>query len=169
MTPPGEPRWLDDTELVPWMRFSGMLLKLHSALDAELQREAGLSFFTYLVLAGLSEAPERTLRMSDLAVLANGSLSRLSHAVAKLERRGWVRRHPCPENGRITLATLTDEGLDKIRASAPAHVESVRRLVIDVLSEEQLRRLGEISLLLLAGDGTRFAVLPRARPGRSRR
>ena len=157
VTSNGEPPWLSNSELRSWMRFSGMLLKLHSALDAELQREAGLSFFTYLVLAGLSEAPDRTLRMSDLAVLANGSLSRLSHAVAKLERRGWVRRHPCPEDGRITLATLTDEGMEKIRASAPAHVESVRRLVVDVLSEDQLQQLGDISARLLTTDAERFA------------
>jgi DNA-binding MarR family transcriptional regulator len=160
-----EPRWLSGSELLSWMRFSGMLLKLHSALDAELQREAGLSFFTYLVLAGLSEAPDHTLRMSDLAVLANGSLSRLSHAVAKLERRGWVRRHPCPEDGRITLATLTDAGLDKIRESAPAHVESVRRLVIDMLNEDQLRQLGEISALLLSCEGERFVMRERRSSG----
>jgi DNA-binding MarR family transcriptional regulator len=144
------------------MRFSGMVLTLHSALDAELQREAGLSFFTYLVLAGLSEAPERTLRMSDLAVLTNGSLSRLSHAVAKLERRGWVHRHPCPTDRRTTLATLTDDGMAKVRATAPGHVESVRRLVVDLLSEQQLRQLGEISALLLSADAGKF--VPRVRP-----
>jgi DNA-binding MarR family transcriptional regulator len=153
---------LNDCELASWMRFSGMVLTLHSALDAELQREAGLSFFTYLVLAGLSEAPERTLRMSDLAVLTNGSLSRLSHAVAKLERRGWVQRHPCPTDGRITLATLTDDGMAKVRATAPGHVESVRRLVVDLLSEQQLRQLGEISALLLSADVGKF--VPRVRP-----
>ncbi|OLT14337.1 hypothetical protein BJF78_02555 [Pseudonocardia sp. CNS-139] len=144
-----EPRWLSCAELESWMRFSAMVMKLQSALDADLQRASGLSLFTYLVLAGLSEAPDRTLRMTDLAVLGNGSLSRLSHAVAKLERKGWVRRRPSPEDGRITLATLTDDGFEKLRSAAPGHVASVRRLVVDVLAPDELHRLGEISTRLL--------------------
>jgi DNA-binding MarR family transcriptional regulator len=142
-------RWLSDTELAAWIPFSGMLIGLLSALDTQL-RDAKLSLFGYLVLAGLSEAPERTLAMSDLAVLAGGSLSRLSHAVSALERQGWVSRHPAPANRRITLATLTEGGYAKVVASAPAHVDTVRRLVIDRLTKEQLSELGRVSETVLA-------------------
>jgi DNA-binding MarR family transcriptional regulator len=134
-------RWLSDTELAAWIPFSGMLIGLLSALDTEL-RPAKLSLFGYLVLAALSEAPERTLAMSDLAVNAGGSLSRLSHAVSALERHGWVTRRPAPANRRITLATLTEAGHAKVVASAPAHVETVRRLVITPLTKQQLSQLG---------------------------
>jgi DNA-binding MarR family transcriptional regulator len=141
-------RWLSDTELAAWIPFSGMLIGLLSALDTQL-RDAKLSLFGYLVLAALSEAPERTLSMSDLAVRAGGSLSRLSHAVSALERQGWVTRHPAPANGRITLATLTKGGYAKVVASAPAHVDTVRRLVIDPLTKQQLSQLGRISETVL--------------------
>jgi DNA-binding MarR family transcriptional regulator len=141
-------RWLNDTELAAWIPFSGMLIGLLSALDTQL-RDAKLSLFGYLVLAGLSEAPERTLAMSDVAVRAGGSLSRLSHAVSALERRGWVTRHPAPANRRITLATLTEAGYAKLVASAPAHVETVRRLVIDPLTKQQLTQLGRVSETIL--------------------
>src|SRR3954447_21127322 len=96
------PRWLSADELRDWMPFAGLLLKLPAALDAETQRDSGLSHFEYLVLASLSEAPGRTRGMSELAVLANGSLSRLSHVVKRLEGRGWVERTPCPDDGRYT-------------------------------------------------------------------
>lgn len=145
-----EARWLSPAELESWMPFSAMLMALRSALEAQLQRDGTLSLFGYLAMAGLSEAPQRTLPMKDLAVLANGSLSRLSHAVAGLERRGWVRRSPAPGNGRITNATLTDAGLAKLRATAPGHVEAVRGMVLDALTEGQLRTLGELSRLILA-------------------
>jgi DNA-binding MarR family transcriptional regulator len=147
-----EPRWLNEQELAAWRPFSGLMLKLLSALDAQLQRDADLSFFGYLVLAGLSEAPGRTRRMSELAVLSNGSLSRLSHAVATLERRGYVQRCPSPENGRITLATLTDAGYAKLVATAPGHVEAVRSLVLDVLSESQFQQLGQLATRILESD-----------------
>jgi DNA-binding MarR family transcriptional regulator len=148
--PQDRTRWLTTAELEAWMPFSAMLMNLLSALDTQLQRDAKLSLFGYLVLAGLSDAPERTLPMSDLAVLANGSLSRLSHAVAKLERQGWVTRSPAPGNGRITVATLTDAGFSKIAASAPEHVETVRDLLLDQLTPDQLRSLGEASRAILA-------------------
>jgi DNA-binding MarR family transcriptional regulator len=141
-------RWLNDTELAAWIPFSGMLIGLLSALETQL-RDAKLSLFGYLVLAGLSEAPERTLAMSDVAVRAGGSLSRLSHAVSALERQGWVTRHPAPANRRITLATLTEAGYAKLVASAPAHVETVRRLVIDPLTKQQLNQLGRVSETIL--------------------
>lgn len=157
--PAQEPRWLDDAELVAWIRFSAMLMALPSALDAQLKRDAGLSLFGYMAMAGLSEAPERTLPMSELAVLANGSLSRLSHAVSSLERRGWVRRSPRPDNARITHATLTDAGYQKILDTAPGHVETVRRLVLDSVTPEQLRTLGALSQQILVGLGHVGAAL----------
>jgi DNA-binding MarR family transcriptional regulator len=141
-------RWLSNTELAAWIPLSGMLIGLLSALDTQL-RDAKLSLFGYLVLAGLSEAPERTLPMSEIASRAGGSLSRLSHAVSALERQGWVTRHPAPANRRITLATLTDAGYAKLVASAPAHVDIVRRLVIDPLTQQQLSQLGLVSEAIL--------------------
>jgi DNA-binding MarR family transcriptional regulator len=144
------PRWLSPAERVAWLLLAGVLIKLPAALDAQLQRDAGLSHFEYMVLAGLSEAPRRTLRMSDLAELANGSLSRLSHVVTRLERRGWVRREACPEDGRYTNAVLTEEGWVKVVATAPGHVETVRALVIDALSAEQVGQLDEIARRVMA-------------------
>ncbi|MBB0247397.1 MarR family transcriptional regulator, partial [Streptomyces alkaliphilus] len=126
-----DPRWLTPEERAAWLELVGLFIRLPTALDAQLRRDAGLSHFEYQVLAGLSEAPDRTLRMSDLAVFADGSLSRLSHVVKRLEQRGWVRRTPDPTNGRYTLAVLTDAGMEKVVATAPGHVEEVRRLVFD--------------------------------------
>jgi DNA-binding MarR family transcriptional regulator len=143
-------RWLDDDELRDWMPFAGLLLKLPAALDAETQRDSGLSHFEYLVLASLSEAPGRTRRMSDLAVLANGSLSRLSHVVTRLERRGWIERTPCPEDGRFTMAVLTEPGWEKVQASAPGHVEAVRTLILDALTADDRKRLGDIARRILS-------------------
>ena len=157
-------RWLSDTELAAWMPFSAMLMALISALDTQLRRDAKLSLFGYFVLAGLSEAPERALPMSHVAVLANGSLSRVSHAVSALEHRGWVTRHPAPGNARITLATLTEAGYATVVASAPAHVETVRRLVIDPLTKQQLSQLGRVSETILTE-----LTAPRERPPRQHR
>ncbi|WP_128374842.1 MarR family winged helix-turn-helix transcriptional regulator [Streptomyces cavernae] len=122
-----------------------MLLRLPAALDGQMQRDAGITHFEYVVLAALSESPHRTLWMSDLACLSTASLSRLSHVVKRLEERGWGRRAPCPDNGRYTVARLTDEGYAKVVASAPGHVETVRDLVIDALSPAQLTQLRDIS------------------------
>ncbi|HEU4423630.1 MAG TPA: MarR family transcriptional regulator [Pilimelia sp.] len=131
------------------MSLAGMLIKLPAALDAQLQRDAGISTFEYFVLAGLSDAPDRTLRMSDLAGFANGSLSRLSHVVKRLERRGWIRREQCSEDGRYTNAILTDAGWEKLAAAAPGHVETVRHLVIDALTAAQVRHLRDIGRRVL--------------------
>jgi DNA-binding MarR family transcriptional regulator len=145
-----EPRWLTQQEHDTWLPMTALLLKLPAALDSQLQRDAGLSHFHYLVLAMLSEAPDRTRRMSDLALVANGSLSRLSHAVSKLEQLGWVRRQGNPEDGRFTDATLTDAGWAKVVETAPGHVREVRSLVIDALTEQQLDQLHAIALAILA-------------------
>ncbi|HEY8821509.1 MAG TPA: MarR family transcriptional regulator [Dermatophilaceae bacterium] len=137
-------RWLNAEEMDAWLQIVGIMIKLPAALDVQLRRDAGLTHFEYQVLAGLSEAPNRTLRMSTLAMFANASLSRLSHVVDRLENKGWVFRQPCPEDGRYTNAILTDDGYRKIVASAPGHVEAVRELVIDRLTKAQLRALSSI-------------------------
>jgi len=144
MTTPQEPRWLDAEERQAWLALASLLIRLPSALDAQLERDAGISHFEYMVLAGLSEAPGRTLRMSVLAMLAQGSLPRLSQVVSRLEKRGWVRRAPDPSDGRYTLAILTDEGCSKVAMTAPGHVEAVRRLVFDPLTKAQSRQLRDI-------------------------
>jgi DNA-binding MarR family transcriptional regulator len=144
-----EPRWLDSEERAAWLSLASLLIKLPAALDAQLQRDAGLSHFEYNVLAGLSEVPGGSLRMSVLAALADGSLPRLSQVVARMERRGLVRRRPDPDDGRYTLATLTDAGRAVVTAAAPGHVERVRSLVFDPLTRGNTRQLRDICLRVL--------------------
>jgi DNA-binding MarR family transcriptional regulator len=144
MDAPQEPRWLDAEERQAWLALASTLVRLPAALDAQLRRDAGISHFEYQVLALLSEAPCRTLRMSELATQAEGSLPRLSQVVARLEQRGWVHRTPDPADGRYTLATLTDQGWAKVTEAAPGHVQEVRRLVFDPLTKTQSRQLREI-------------------------
>jgi DNA-binding MarR family transcriptional regulator len=141
-----EPRWLDADERAAWLTLAGVVTLLPAALDAQLQRDAGLSHFEYMVLAMLSERPTRTARMSELAALANGSLSRLSHVARRLEDQGLITRHACAEDRRATNAVLTDAGYAKVVDTAPGHVETVRKLVFDALEpahREQLRTIGE--------------------------
>jgi DNA-binding MarR family transcriptional regulator len=142
---PEEPAWLSAEETLTWLAFGSVVIRLDAALDSQLRRDAGISHFEYAVLAALSASPERTLRMSKLAVMAEGSLSRLSMVVTRLERKGWVRRTPDPADGRYTLAILTDDGLAKITAAAPGHVQEVRRLVFDPLTKVQVRQLATIA------------------------
>jgi DNA-binding MarR family transcriptional regulator len=155
-----EPRWLTDEERQTWLTLVGLIVRLPSALDAQLQRDADISHFEYTVMAGLSERPDRTLRMSDLALLSNGSLSRMSHVVNRLEKRGWVRRTPDPADGRYTLATLTDDGWDKVVATAPGHVEAVRSLVFDPLTRTQTRQLRDIGHRVLRAIDPDDTCLP---------
>lgn len=145
-----EPRWLDDEEYQAWVALSVMLARLPAALDAQLQRDAGISHFEYQTLAGLSMADERTMRLSDLATIAEGSLPRLSQVVTRLEKRGWVRRATDPTDGRYTVATLTDEGYDKVVATAPGHVGIVHACVIDALTRAQIRQLSAIGRRVVA-------------------
>lgn len=142
-------RWLTDDELQAWVRFVAVVELLPGALEQQLRRDAGLSHFEYFVMAMLSEAPERTLRMTHLAARANATLPRLSHVVSRLEERGYVRREPCPADRRATNAVLTGAGWEAVVAAAPGHVENVRRLVIDALTPAQVAALGEISEALL--------------------
>ena len=153
-----EPRWLDGIERDAWLSLIGVIIRLPAALDAQLQRDAGLSHFEYMVMVNLSNADDHVLRMSQLAALCHSSLSRLSHVVARLERRGWLRRDPCPDDGRATLATLTDDGFATLASAAPGHVDAVRAYVIDALDPEQLGQLsaiGDTILGRLDGDTPR--------------
>jgi DNA-binding MarR family transcriptional regulator len=143
-------RWLEEDELASWMALAALVFKLPGVLDYQLQRDSGLSHFEYLVLAGLSESPGRSRRMSDLAGFANGSLSRLSHVVKRLEQRGFVERRPADDDGRITVATITDAGYDVLVDAAPGHVATVREFVIDALTPEQLAQLKTIADQILA-------------------
>ena len=140
-----EPRWLTVEEQQTWLAVLSMVTWLPDAVDAQLQRDAGLSHFEYQVMAMLSMSPQRTRRMKDVAALANGSLTRLSRTVDRLESRGWVTRRPDPADGRATLAVLTDAGWDKVVATAPGHVTEVRRLVLDPLTKTQVRQLHDIA------------------------
>ncbi len=150
--------WLTDEQQAAWRPFIALLLRLPAALDAQLQRDAGITNFDYLVLSGLSESPNRTLRMSELAAIANSSLSRLSHVVSRLEARGWVRREPCPGDGRFINAVLTDDGWQKVLATAPGHVAAVRELLLAPLTEEEFKQLGAISAKVLAAQGIKVAI-----------
>ncbi|SRR5687768_15766948 len=142
-------RWLDEEQQRTWRAYLAATTALQAGLDAQLQADAGMPHTYYEVLVRLSEAPERRLRMSALAEAAGSSRSRLSHAVAQLEARGWVRREPCPEDRRGLVAVLTDEGFRALAEAAPGHVEEVRRLLIDRLTPEQVRALREISEAIL--------------------
>jgi DNA-binding MarR family transcriptional regulator len=135
-------QWLTTEEVDSWLSVVRMMTWLPWSIDQQLRRDSGLGMVEYQVMARLSQSPERTLRMSSLADLANASLSRLSHLVKRLEGRGLVRREPDPADGRFTNAILTGQGLQVLAEAAPGHVAHVRSLVIDVLSPEQLRRLG---------------------------
>ena len=150
--------WLTDEQQAAWRPFIALLLRLPAALDAQLQRDAGITNFDYLVLSGLSESPNRTLRMSELAAIANSSLSRLSHVVSRLEARGWVRREPCPGDGRFINAVLTDDGWQKVLATAPGHVSAVRELLLASLTEEEFKQLGAISAKVLAAQGYKVVI-----------
>ncbi|HEV3451193.1 MAG TPA: MarR family transcriptional regulator [Acidimicrobiia bacterium] len=135
-------KWLTATELASWLSVVRLMTWLPWSIDQQLQRDSKLRMVEYQVLAMLSESPERTMRMSSLAEVTNASLSRLSHLVERLEKRGFVRREPDPTDGRFTNAILTEKGLRALAEAAPGHLAHVRSLVIDVLSPEQLRRLG---------------------------
>lgn len=138
----GAEMWLNEEQQRAWRDVVQLCMKLPAAIDSDLQRTAGLTLFEYEVLARLSESGGRTLQMSDLAAAANSSLSRLSHVVSRLERRGWVNRQVCPNDGRATEAVLTKSGLAKLVEAAPDHVRAVRELVVDAVTPGQLRQLG---------------------------
>ena len=142
-------QWLDDEERAAWLRLLAVVELLPGVLDTQLRTEAAVTHFEYFVLAMLSEAPERTLRMTSLAQRTNATLPRLSHVVRRLEDRDLVERFPCPDDGRATNARLTHAGWDALVAAAPGHVSTVRRHVLDPLTREQLEQLREIGDALL--------------------
>lgn len=140
-----EDPWLDEEELACFTSLMAVTIRLTNILDAQLRDDAGLSFFDYTVLSRLSEADNHEMRMRDLAVTANGSLSRLSQVVSRLEKRCWITRRPDPSDRRTTLARLTESGWDKVVATAPSHARQARRSVIDALSKAQIRQLTQIN------------------------
>jgi DNA-binding MarR family transcriptional regulator len=144
-----ETHWLSEDERAGWLRFIAVVELLPGVLDSQLRADAGLTHFEYFVAAMLSEAPERTLRMTSLAQRTNATLPRLSHVVRRLEGRGLVQRFPRPDDGRATNARLTDRGWEVVVGAAPGHVDTVRRHVLDPLTPRQVDELREIAGALL--------------------
>ncbi|MGW6929967.1 MarR family winged helix-turn-helix transcriptional regulator [Lentzea sp. NPDC054927] len=138
---PDSPRWLTAEQRLAWLDMVRVLTRLPATLEAQLERDAGLTFFEYHVLSMLSEIPGRALRLSRLAQLTSASLSRLSNVVKRLESRDLLRREPDPDDGRASRAVLTDAGLAAVERAAPGHVTTVRELIVDALDEDQLHQL----------------------------
>lgn len=143
-------RWLSKEQQRAWRAYIEAVRLLQDSLDAQLQAEADMPHAYYEILVRLSESPDRKLRMAELASGTQSSRSRVSHAVSRLEERGWVRREPCASDRRGQLAVLTDEGFAALAAAAPGHVAQVRATVIDALSAEQLRALADASCAIAA-------------------
>jgi len=139
-----EERWLTAEQLAAWKKLVAVVALAPGALDTQLQRDADLTHFEYFTLAMLSEAPDRTLRMTALASRTNATLSRLSHVVSRLEDRGYVARTPCPSDRRATNAMLTEEGWRKVVATAPGHVGTVRSRILDPLDERDVADLDRV-------------------------
>ncbi len=158
-TVPDEPvRWLHPREMDAWLSLWSVMGWLPSRLDAQLREDSGLSLHEYNALSQVSMAPDRTVRLSDLARVANMTLSHLSRVITRLERNGWVMRTPDPDDGRYTLAHLTDAGLVMVESAAPGHVRAVRRLVFDGLSPEQAEGLAEaLGQIVIALDPPRWS------------
>ena len=160
-------KWLNDEEMAAWVRLTAVLELLPGVLDSQLRRDAELTHFDYYALAMLSEAPQRTLRMTSLAAQTNATLPRLSHVIRRLEDRGLVERFPCPDDARATNVRLTPIGWDKVRRTAPGHVANVRQHVVDTLTPEQVRQLAGIAeaiLRRLDPDATMAAMYHRYDP-----
>jgi DNA-binding MarR family transcriptional regulator len=152
---PGGTRWLDAEEQKAWRAYLFSTQLLTDRLDRDLTSATGISHAYYEILVALSETPGRALRMSELADRCLSSRSRLSHAVSRLEERGWVRRQVCPEDGRGQLAVLTDEGFAALDAAAHVHVESVRTHLFDQLTPEQIASIRDVGETLLRHLGPR--------------
>jgi DNA-binding MarR family transcriptional regulator len=147
---PSVPRWLSDDEMKTWLALLRVVMVLPGSLDRQLRDDAGIAHASYQILAMLSAAPDRAMRMTELASLTATSPSRLSHAVSSLEGRGWVERRQCASDKRGQFAHLTPAGMQVLVETAPGHVEQVRRLVFDRLDADEARQLG--SLLARLGD-----------------
>ncbi|MFJ8075337.1 MarR family winged helix-turn-helix transcriptional regulator [Streptomyces sp. NPDC096176] len=146
-----QPRWLTDEEQRVWRAYLHATTLLEDHLDRQLQRDAGMPHIYYGLLVQLSQAPRRRKRMTELAIDAKITRSRLSHAMARLERNGWVRREDCPSDKRGQNAVLTDDGFAVLERTAPGHVEAVRQAMFDRLTPEQVRQLGEIMHVMAEG------------------
>ncbi|MCX4676496.1 MarR family transcriptional regulator [Streptomyces sp. NBC_01433] len=147
----GEPRWLTDEEQSVWRAYLHATTLLEDHLDRQLQRDAGMPHIYYGLLVQLSQAPRRRMRMTELAKNAKITRSRLSHAVARLEKSGWVRREECPSDKRGQNAVLTDDGHAMLHRSAPGHVTAVRQAMFERLTPEQVHSLGDIMRVLATG------------------
>ncbi|RKT55803.1 MarR family winged helix-turn-helix transcriptional regulator [Saccharothrix australiensis] len=146
----GEPRWLDDREARVWRAYLDLNRELPAVLERGLVREAGLSNADYALLAPLSEAPDGLVRARELGALVGWERSRLSHQVARMEKRGLVVREECPEDARGSMVRLTPAGRAAIESAAPAHVEAVRRYLFDALTDEEVDVLGRVFARVLA-------------------
>jgi len=133
--------WLTPAELDAWRSFLRAHAKVTRVLDAELTAECGLPLGSYEVLLHLNEAPDRALRMTELADRVLLSRSGLTRLVDRLEREGLIRRQSCPSDLRGTLAVLTDEGYERLRAAAPTHLRGVREHMVDQLTPDEVRVL----------------------------
>lgn len=158
-----EVRWLDDVESAGWLPLMATTMWLPTALDMQLQRDSGLSHVEYGVLSSLSQTEDRTMKLSELARFANSTLSRLSKIMNRCFEQGWVERHPDPEDGRTTLATLTDAGMEKVIATAPGHVARVRELVFDNLTATEKKQLATIAAKIATAIGPDGACASRVR------
>jgi DNA-binding MarR family transcriptional regulator len=145
-----ETRWLSTDEQRTWRAYLNAHRLLLDAIDAQLRRDSGMPHAYYEILVRLADEEDRAMRMAELAEATRVSASRLSHAIARLEERGWVSREDCPTDRRGQVAVLTDEGFAVLAAAAPGHVEAVRQALFDALDPEQTRKLGEISEVLAA-------------------
>jgi DNA-binding MarR family transcriptional regulator len=146
-----ETRWLSGDEQRAWRNYIEATTMLLDALDHQLQADSGMPHGYYEILVRLSEKPSRTMRMSELAEATRSSRSRLSHAISRLEERGWVERQDCTTDRRGQLAALTEAGTAALSSAAPGHVATVRSLVIDRLTPEQVRQLGDITQAVVDG------------------
>lgn len=165
MTENRPPRWLSAEERQAWLALYAVSSLLPATLDADLFRRARITLFDYHVLAMVSEAEEHRLPMSELAARSNASLSRLSHVVKKLEQRGWMSRSPSPEDARVTTASLTAEGMAALEELAPDHVESVRSVVFDGLSAQDVADLERVGKKILCRINPDSGILgPRQAP-----
>lgn len=153
----GDVPWLSENERHAWIAFTTMLMTLPPAVDTQLKHDSGVNFFEYTIMAGLSDAPEHAMRMSVLAEFAAGSMSRLSHAVTRLERQGWVARRSVPSEARAVEAVLTPAGRAFMRDAAPGHVRHARRLFFDSLTPEQVAIMGDLSRTLVASASSATA------------
>ncbi|MEU9450477.1 MarR family transcriptional regulator [Streptomyces sp. NPDC048277] len=148
---PTQNRWLTEDEQHVWRSYLHATTLLEDHLDRQLQRDAGMPHIYYGLLVKLAEEPERRLRMTELAMNAKITRSRLSHAIARLEKNGWVRREDCPSDKRGQFAVLTDEGAEVLRRTAPGHVAAVRQALFERLTPEQQQALGEIMQIVAEG------------------